>query len=206
MELTHRTAADYISMPWKNGGGHTKQLAMFPIAASLADPFSWRLSLAEISLSGPFSTLPGYDRHIVQLSGSPLRLDHGKDGAKDLTLEQPYFFSGDLSTSCILRNGPAQDINLMVRRDVACGDLQVISMDANANLQKKLSADFTTVFILSGYVTIQHKRLVQLKHGDTLIFATNSEAAKKSVDPDSIKLFASESSTMILAEVRFKRL
>ena len=205
MEFTHRTTADYLSMPWKNGGGHTKQLAICPKTASLADPFLWRLSFAEISLSGPFSTFPGYDRHIVQVAGSPLRLDHGEGGAKDLCLEQPYFFSGDLSTSCILQNGPAHDINLMVRRDAAYGDLKVNSLEANSTLHLLLDSDFTAVFILSGHVCTQQKGFPQLKQGDILIVTTDAEDRKNARNPAAIELRASEVSTVIFADVRVRR-
>ncbi|MCX6106844.1 MAG: HutD family protein [Proteobacteria bacterium] len=205
MEVTHRSAADYLSMPWKNGGGRTKQLAIFPQSASFADPFLWRLSLAEISLSGPFSTFPGYDRHLVQVSGGPLRLDHGESGARDLGLEQPYCFSGDLSTSCILQNGPAQDVNLMVRRDTAYGDLKVNSIEANSTLHWLLDADFTAVFILSGHVSTQQKGFSQLKLGDILIFATAAEDRKNARNPATLELRASEPTTVIFAEVRVRR-
>ena len=205
MEVIHRSAADFLSMPWKNGGGHTKQLAIFPKTASFADPFLWRLSLAEISLSGPFSTFTGYDRHIVQVSGSHLRLDHGEGGVKDLCLEQPYSFSGDLSTSCILKNGPAQDINLMVRRDAAYGDLKVNPIEANSTLHWLLDSDFTVAFILSGLISTQQKGFPKLKLGDILIVTTGAEDRKNAQNAAAIDLRASEPSTVIFAEVRIKR-
>lgn len=205
MEFTHRSAADYPSMPWKNGGGHTKQLAIFPKASSFADPFLWRLSLAEISLSGPFSTFPGYDRHMVQVSGGPLRLDHGECGTKDLCLEQPYCFSGDWSTHCILRNGSAQDINLMVRRDAAHGHLKVNSIEANSTLHWLLDSDFTAAFVLSGHVRTQQKGFPQLKRGDILSVTTDSGDRQNALKPAAIELRASELAIVIFAEVRVKR-
>ena len=39
------TAKDYRIMPWKNGGGTTTEIAVFPAGASL-ETFEWRFSPA----------------------------------------------------------------------------------------------------------------------------------------------------------------
>ena len=66
--VTPRTirSNDCCVMPWKNGYGSTTELAVEPPDAAL-DRFDWRVSVAELRGSGPFSTFPGYDRIIVQL-------------------------------------------------------------------------------------------------------------------------------------------
>ena len=46
--------------PWKNGGGSTTEIAVWPNGAGL-DEFDWRISLATITQSGPFSFFPGID-------------------------------------------------------------------------------------------------------------------------------------------------
>ncbi|MBR7784673.1 HutD family protein, partial [Undibacterium luofuense] len=43
--MRHWTLHDYLTMPWKNGGGSTTELAVFPEQAGL-DQFIWRLSTA----------------------------------------------------------------------------------------------------------------------------------------------------------------
>ena len=50
--------------PWKNGGGSTTEIAVAPPGAGF-DSFDWRISLATISHSGPFSTFAGIDRSPV---------------------------------------------------------------------------------------------------------------------------------------------
>ena len=59
--------------PWKNGGGATRELACSPLGADMAH-FDWRVSVATIAQSGPFSCFAGVDRIITLLSGGRLQL------------------------------------------------------------------------------------------------------------------------------------
>ncbi len=72
--------ADYRRMPWKNGGGHTTEIAAFPAGAGLAS-FVWRVSIADVLQDGPFSPFPGIDRTLVLLEGEGMRLSG--DGRAD---------------------------------------------------------------------------------------------------------------------------
>src|SRR5512147_1621544 len=65
--------ADYRTMPWKNGGGRTTEIAAAPRGADLAG-FTWRISVAELERDGPFSAFPGVDRTLVLLAGNGMRL------------------------------------------------------------------------------------------------------------------------------------
>ena len=69
--------ADYRRMPWKNGGGHTTEIAAEPPGAGTAS-FVWRVSVADIAQDGPFSAFPGIDRTLVLLSGRGMRLGDGR--------------------------------------------------------------------------------------------------------------------------------
>ena len=83
-------------MPWKNGAGLTRELAISPADASV-DDFDWRISVAAIERDAPFSAFPGVDRCIVLLRGAGMRL-RSVDGAIDRRLTQayaPHRFSGD---------------------------------------------------------------------------------------------------------------
>ena len=84
--ITPRTIrhGDCPVMPWKNGQGSTTELAIEPPGAAL-DGFDWRISIAELRGSGPFSTFPGYDRIIVQLDGPPMILTHGSNAGRART-------------------------------------------------------------------------------------------------------------------------
>ena len=61
-------AADRVAVPWKNGGGVTHDVIVSPAGATL-DDFDWRISIAEIARSGPFSRFPGIDRTLAVLEG-----------------------------------------------------------------------------------------------------------------------------------------
>lgn len=95
MPLRHLRSDDYRVMPWKNGLGTTTEIAVHPPDAALTD-FTWRLSIADLGASGPFSSFPGYDRILVQLDGPPMILAHEGLAERRLTLREPYRFAGEL--------------------------------------------------------------------------------------------------------------
>ncbi|MBR0557857.1 HutD family protein [Ciceribacter sp. L1K23] len=106
-------------MPWKNGLGVTREVALAPSPRPDA-PFLWRLSLATIRGSGPFSLFSGIDRTIAALSGKPVRLM--VDGKEDATLDalgEPYSFSGDAVVEAITEGGETTDLNIMTLRGSA---------------------------------------------------------------------------------------
>ncbi|NSX02307.1 HutD/Ves family protein [Cupriavidus gilardii] len=104
-------------MPWKNGGGTTREIAAWPPAAGL-DTFDWRLSIADIAADGPFSAFPGIDRQIVLLDGDGVRL-RARDGSFDHRLSavgEPFAFAGETTVDATLLGGPTRDFNVMTRR------------------------------------------------------------------------------------------
>ena len=120
--IHHIPKSSCIVMPWKNGGGSTAEIARHPQGQ---DPFIWRVSIAEVASSGPFSRFDGYDRHILMLKGNGMKLDAGEHGA--LPLEAPFTpqsFPGEWQIEGILTNGPVQDFNLMIAREAATGTLR----------------------------------------------------------------------------------
>ena len=124
--MLHRfTIADLPRMPWKNGGGSTREVVCQPPGAGM-DRFDWRVSTASIAQSGPFSVFPGIDRSIMLLDGDGVRLrcDGHFDHALD-TPAQPFSFSGDVPVDCTLLGAESTDFNVMTRRGVVRADVQV---------------------------------------------------------------------------------
>jgi environmental stress-induced protein Ves len=114
-------------MPWKNGGGATRELACWPPGAGLSD-FGWRVSIASIAAAGPFSVFSGVDRHIMLLGGDGVRLK-SSDGQLDHRLDMPHVpfaFSGDAAIDCSLLGGASSDFNVMTRRGQWHAELQVL--------------------------------------------------------------------------------
>jgi environmental stress-induced protein Ves len=106
--------ADYATVPWKNGGGLTREILKVP---SDAAAFDWRLSLATIEQPGPFSAFDGYDRTLVLIRGAGVELDFGPEGRAVLRAPgQLAAFDGGWATSCTLIDGPSSDLNLIVSK------------------------------------------------------------------------------------------
>jgi environmental stress-induced protein Ves len=109
-------AADCKVMPWKNGGGTTTEIAVFPEGAPLGD-FDWRISMAHVGQDGPFSSFPGIDRTLSVLTGNGIRLAFG-DG-ETVALDRataPFFFAADRAVTGVLVDGAIDDLNVMGRR------------------------------------------------------------------------------------------
>ncbi len=109
-------AADCKVMPWKNGGGTTTEIAVFPEGAPLSD-FDWRISMAHVGADGPFSAFPGIDRTLSVLTGNGIRLafDDGETVSLDRAAA-PFFFAADRGVKGVLVDGPIDDLNVMSRR------------------------------------------------------------------------------------------
>ena len=107
-------AADALTMPWKNGGGVTHEAIRVP---AQGDVFIWRVSVAEIEASGPFSDFSAYNRTMVLLKGKGLRLnfDNGQQHTL-IRVADLAQFDGALRTDCHLLDGPCVDLNLMVAK------------------------------------------------------------------------------------------
>ncbi|PBB28262.1 MULTISPECIES: HutD family protein [unclassified Mesorhizobium] len=109
-------AADYRVMPWKNGGGTTTEIAVSPDGAGL-DEFDWRVSMARVEGSGPFSSFAGIDRTLSVLEGDGVVLDvAGRPAVRLTPASAPFAFPADLPTSAALIAGPITDLNVMTRR------------------------------------------------------------------------------------------
>lgn len=127
MPCTLFSSTQLASMPWKNGGGTTREITCLPAGANMEN-FHWRLSIAEIAASGPFSAFADVDRTITLLSGDGVRL-FTTDGHIDHRLQQPmqpFAFSGDVALDCQLLGGTCQDFNVMVHRSFGRASVQAL--------------------------------------------------------------------------------
>jgi environmental stress-induced protein Ves len=120
-------ASERPAQPWKNGQGVTWQVAAAPDGADVGD-FDWRVSIAEISQDGGFSSFPGVDRTIAVIDGAGVDLT--VDGIHhELLPHQPFAFTGEATTSCRLLSGTTRDLNLMTTRGRVGGSMEFISVD-----------------------------------------------------------------------------
>ena len=108
-------AAERIPVPWKNGGGLTREVAVHPPGSDLAG-FDWRVSIAEIRTAGAFSAFPGIDRRMVIVSG---RLSLAIEGRSAVTLtpeSEAVEFPGDVAVFAEPLGAAVTDLNVMTRR------------------------------------------------------------------------------------------
>ncbi len=138
----------YVQMPWNNGGGVTTEIARFPGEGD----FDWRVSVAQVAEDGPFSRFPGCDRVILTLEGAGMTLMHrDQRGANVLGPREPYRFSGDLETDCVLRDGPIRDFNVITRRGRFRSALSIVKIREPAMLDV---AQLTLLYVVTGGMTV----------------------------------------------------
>jgi uncharacterized protein len=100
--------ADQPAVPWKNGGGTTRELLS---ASSNPGGFDWRISVATIERDGPFSEFPGVDRTLVALAGRGRLSISGR--VVELAPGSMVRFSGDEPVVATVREGPIRVLNVM---------------------------------------------------------------------------------------------
>jgi hypothetical protein len=110
-------------MPWKNGGGMTTEVA---VERDGRGEVLWRVSIADVKQSGPFSDFTGYERTIMLLEGEGFVLDFDEAPTQRIDRPwQPFRFAGEWKTNCTLIDGPVRDFNLMVARSGPPGRIEV---------------------------------------------------------------------------------
>ena len=110
-------ARDRVAVPWRNGGGLTREVAVHPQGARLED-FGWRVSIATVERSGPFSLFPGIDRHLALFEGSMILELTGYGMARLSRESGPVVFPGDAPANAKILEGPVTDLNVMARHGV----------------------------------------------------------------------------------------
>ncbi|MBL8901031.1 MAG: HutD family protein [Planctomycetes bacterium] len=112
--LQHFRVADQPVLPWKNGGGTTREVAIAKHEHGAA--FRWRVSVAQVASDGPFSLYPGIDRSLWLLRGKGMILDvEGVERRLAQRFER-FDFPGENRITARLIDGPTEDLNLMVER------------------------------------------------------------------------------------------
>lgn len=102
-------ADQYTKMLWKNGAGFTLE-----IARSQGDTdFEWRISMADVTTSGPFSLFPNKQRIISVLDGQGMVLHVDDLPAKKLKQGDIFVFHGESQVQSELVDGAIRDLNLI---------------------------------------------------------------------------------------------
>lgn len=161
-------SAGHRQMPWKNGKGVTTEIAVFPEGASV-DSFDWRISMANVPESGPFSAFPGVDRVLAVLEGEMILSVDGRPPETLGPLSPAIAFPGDTPTSAVVLR-EVTDLNVMVRRGKftaqvrRCDDTVIAGKGGHAFLILRGEAELT-----SGE-TLGANDVLQLAQAETVTF------------------------------------
>jgi environmental stress-induced protein Ves len=171
--------SDYRVMPWKDGGGSTTEIAIEPPGASLAEPFLWRVSSAQVAASGPFSRFPGRARLLTLLEGSGLILDIEGQGRQRLKHPgQVVGFAGDAAVSATLIQGPCVDFGVI--SDPARVKVQLQWLNLGSDATSITLAPTTLLFAPWGPVQVDPMGL-ELDHREGLRFDAEDVGAQLGV-------------------------
>jgi environmental stress-induced protein Ves len=112
--------ADCPFVPWRNGGGRTRELLAWPAGAH----WQLRVSVAEIEADGPFSVFAGIERCFAVLDGAGVVLTLPQGDVQLRAGDGAVCFAGEAAPACRLIAGPTRDLNLMVRRGAGVASMQ----------------------------------------------------------------------------------
>jgi hypothetical protein len=150
---------DLVAAPWPNGRGWTSEIHRQP----LEQP-TWRLSLATIDTTGPFSVLPGVRRWLLLASDASLRLSI--DGVvHSLGYTDTVVFDGGADIEVIAVSGAARALNLMTYGGVG-GDLRVCRLSGDSDWSGR---DAAALVVLDGRLVIRQEVLGRY---DTLVLGS----------------------------------
>ncbi|WP_336293811.1 HutD/Ves family protein [Bartonella sp. CB169] len=158
-------ASQYKVMPWKNGGGSTREVAL-----SLNDhgEMDWRISIATISQSGPFSSFEGIDRTIALLDGDQVTLNVANQDTIVLDRSsQPFSFAGEASVDAILNGRETTDLNIMTRRKT--WKHEMVRMDTDEENLLLNDAAYLLVVFNAEYEVEFESRIINVSRFDTVM-------------------------------------
>lgn len=143
--------AEFRTAAWKNGGGVTHEIIRVPPDGD----FRWRMSVAQIERSGPFSDFTGYSRTMALLAGNGLKLQCAGQAERILASPGDWIqFDGALAVHCELLNGACTDLNLMVANDAGAVVAHVRPVDQPVIL-RAMPEETLVVFTIQGRVVLE---------------------------------------------------
>lgn len=174
---------EHLKMPWKNGLGITREVISRP-AADGAGGFDWRISLATVGTSGPFSVFVGIDRTIAVLQGDGMQLTVDRRREPPLLMaSSPFAFSGDAEVQADCLGGETLDLNVMSRRGVFVHRMTKIAVSAAQTLS--VSGDTVAIVFRGDALVAIDSMRSEVGLGDIMILEqVPSELAVEPLEAD----------------------
>ncbi len=170
-------------VPWQNGKGLTRQIAVFPNDANLND-FVWRISIAEIKGDSVYSQFAHIHRTQLLLSGYGVELTLPHEVHVLNKLYQSIEFSGDFAVSYHTLFGPCQVLNIMTRQDVEKSNVVVIhgvcnkTLDFKAHIFYVAQGEYEVVMPAGNHTT--------LRTGDAMLVTANQFKLKSAAGANAV--------------------
>ncbi|MFO1078470.1 MAG: HutD family protein [Planctomycetota bacterium] len=150
------------TMPWKNGGGSTREVAREPAQRAGGPEFAWRVSVASVAGDGPFSSFPGVDRSLWLVRGNGMLLDvAGATVRLDRPLQR-FDFAGETPIHARLIGGPNEDLNVMVDRATTRAVARIVELAAAGCWSAELPSGSHLVLVLAGGLQVGAGELAAL--------------------------------------------
>ena len=146
-----RRAADYPVFPWKNGGGETREITVFPAGSGIED-FDWRISMATVAEDGPFSVFEGIDRTFFILEGDGVQLTFDNGKVETIGAASHLSFPADAPVRAKLLGDAVVDLNIMSRRSNVRHTARKFDVTGIRTVDVNSSA--TVLFCISGKLEI----------------------------------------------------
>lgn len=183
-------AADHRRMPWRNGGGVTREIARSPSSGADSD-FDWRVSIAEVATGGPFSRFPGIDRVLIRIGEAPLAL---VIAGRERSLErfEQCIFDGEAETSANLPGGPTSDLNVMTRRGRVSAEVRVLQLGGEFHTIDADQAQMMVVALDGSAAVHVGGAEIALEPRDALVFERHTATLRGDGTAVAIRLAAVE--------------
>ncbi|MBZ0261866.1 MAG: HutD family protein [Hyphomicrobiales bacterium] len=171
-KTVHRITLDQQKeMPWKNGGGRTRELWKVEDDEGVL----WRASIATINASGPFSIFPGCDRIIAVIAGHPVLLKFADGENLALKLFEPRTFSCERPVSAVVTE-ESRDLNMIWRRDQLSVDHASILVRDTVEVQMR-RARWHFLVGFGSAIAVTAKELTEtLAPGEAILFENSNNA------------------------------
>lgn len=150
------------TLPWKNGGGITREIA----ALRLDENIMWRLSMADVESNGPFSNFAGLTRILTVIKGNGIKLISA-DQAIHALFGVPVEFDGALNIQSQLINGPVRDLNVMFDPKICAA--KVLFAKTSMIVESVIMDEPQTIAIIGLRGTARVNSEHNLQFGDTAL-------------------------------------